>query len=189
MLEKLLEWDRDTFLFLNGLGVEQYDSFWFTMTKFPPWIPLFALIIFLVFWKHPLKQGALAMAIYSLMILTVSTAIFYTKQWVGRLRPSSDPEINQLMRLLHTPSDFSFFSGHAAFSFSVAIMAVLLLRSRYKWILVILLWPLLFSYSRIYLGVHYPLDILVGALVGSSFAWVFYKVHNRLNPGYEREVA
>ncbi len=186
MLERLLEWDRDTLLFLNGLGVEQYDALWFTITKFPPWIPLFALIIFLVFWRHPFKQGALAMAVYVVMILLVSTAIFWTKQAVGRLRPSSDPEVNPLMRLLHTPSDFSFFSGHAAFSFSVAVMAVLLLRSRYKWIPLVLVWPLLFSYSRIYLGVHYPLDILVGALVGTSFAVFFYKLHGKLNPSYKK---
>ncbi|MGB2758539.1 MAG: phosphatase PAP2 family protein, partial [Maribacter stanieri] len=73
MLDKILQWDRDAFVYLNSLGIEQYDTFWSTVTKFPPWIPLFALIIILFFIKFP-KREAIAMILTLLvMVLFVGT--------------------------------------------------------------------------------------------------------------------
>ncbi len=184
MLERLRQWDREFLIYLNGLGVEQYDVFWSVVTKFGTWTPLFLLIVFLLFWKDNLKNAVWSLLFYVLMILAVGFAIDTVKNWVGRLRPNNDTEINQLIRILHTPHDFSFFSGHAASSFSIATMAVLLLRSRYPWIYILFLWPLLFSFSRIYLGVHYPFDILVGALVGVGFAFLFDNLRRRIKAPY-----
>ncbi|NHF60802.1 phosphatase PAP2 family protein [Flavobacteriaceae bacterium TP-CH-4] len=184
MLDQLQQWDRETFIYLNGLGIEEYDAFWSVVTKFGTWTPLFLLIIFLIFWRNNLKRAGWNLLFLVLMVLSVAFAIDATKEYIGRLRPNNDTEINQLIRILHTPTDFSFFSGHAASSFSIATMAVLLLRDRYKWIYFIFLWPLLFSFSRIYLGVHYPLDILVGALVGVGFAFLFNGLRQRIKVPY-----
>lgn len=184
MLDKLLEWDRETLIYLNNLGIADYDVFWTYVTKFPIWTPLFLFIIFLIFLKNPLRKALWMMLFYTLMVLSVTWTIFFTKQWIARLRPNNNEDINTLIRVLHTPSDYSFFSGHAASSFGIATMAVLFLGNRVKWIYPVLLWPLLFSFSRIYLGVHYPSDILVGAAVGVLFALFFYRLHQRFRAPY-----
>ncbi len=186
MLDKLQQWDRDTFIYLNGLGIERYDAFWSVVTKFGTWTPLFVLIVFLLFWKRPIKKSLWDLTFFLLMIVTVGYAIDTVKKGVGRLRPNNEETINQMIRVLHTPHDFSFFSGHAASSFSIATMAILLLRGRYKWIYLVLLWPILFSFSRIYLGVHYPLDILVGMMVGICFAFLFKYLSVRITLPYLR---
>jgi len=184
MLKELLQWDRDTFIYLNTLGVEKYDTFWLVITNFSTWIPLFLLILFLIFWKNNREQRLWVFLTFVSMLLVVVSVIFITKFGVGRLRPNNDPAINSLIRVVESPKGYSFFSGHAASSFSIATLAVLFFRMKHRWIYIILLWPILFSISRIYLGVHYPIDIIVGTLVGVFFASFFYKMHKRFKAPY-----
>ncbi|MEP3208518.1 MAG: phosphatase PAP2 family protein [Maribacter sp.] len=186
MLEKLLEWDQQALIYLNNLGSEQFDSFWLTVTKFPTWIPLFLLIIFLLVKTHSPKESIGIMFSFIFMLLFVTAAIFLTKENVGRLRPINDASVNTVLRALTKPSDYSFFSGHAASSFSIAMLSIFYLRKKSKWIYMILVWPLLFTFSRMYLGVHYPLDILVGSMVGILCAYFFYRMHQRLKVPYTR---
>ena len=184
MLDKILQWDRDAFVYLNSLGIEQYDTFWSTVTKFPPWIPLFALIIILFFIKFP-KREAIAMILTLLvMVLFVGTLTDLTKNVVARLRPNNDEEINTLIRILRSPSGFSFFSGHASSSFSVITITVLFLRRKFKWVYLCYIWPILFAMSRVYVGVHFPIDLIVGALVGMISAWLFYRLYGVLISPY-----
>lgn len=184
MLEQLLQWDRDTFIYLNSLGSDTYDGFWSAITNFSNWTPLFVLLIFLIFRKNSKKEAFLQLLTFSIMLVLLTLTIFLVKEGVGRLRPCNDPEINTLIRVVRTSRDYSFFSGHAATSFSIATLAILFLRKRFRWIYIIYLWPLLFSYSRIYLGVHYPIDIIVGADVGALFALLFYKLSLKFRAPY-----
>lgn len=179
MLDQLLEWDRETLIYLNNLGFEKFDWFWITVTKFPTWIPLYLFIVFLFFWKNSSKQGLWMFITNIAMLLVLTIAINSSKAFVERLRPNNDDAINSLIRVVHQSSNFSFFSGHAAFSFSVAAMAVLFLRKKFPLIHIAWLYPLFFSYSRIYLGVHYPTDIIVGGIVGMLFALIFYGMHQK----------
>lgn len=179
MFEKLLEWDRETFLYLNSLGIESYDGFWVTITKTSTWIPLFVLFLALLFWKTSKKEaGSKLLAVLSL-IAFVLLITHFTKEFVARIRPNNDIGTDALIRVLQSPSDYSFFSGHAASSFAITTIMVLLLRKKLKWAWIFYLWPLLFSMSRIYVGVHFPMDILVGALVGVFSAFGFYALYNR----------
>lgn len=184
MFEKLLEWDQQALIYLNTSGSEQFDAFWLTVTKFPTWIPLFLLIIFLLIRTYKRKESIGVLLSFVFMLLFVTAAIFLTKENVGRLRPINDENINTVLRALTIPSDYSFFSGHAASSFSIAWLSILYLRKTSNWIYLVLIWPLLFTYSRLYLGVHYPLDILVGSLVGILFAAIFYAMHQKLRAPY-----
>ncbi|MGY8915678.1 MAG: phosphatase PAP2 family protein [Flavobacteriales bacterium] len=102
-----------------------------------------------------------------------------TKEFVARLRPNNNEEINTIIRILRSPTGYSFFSGHASSSFSITTLVFLFLRPKFKWAWVFYIWPLLFTFSRIYVGVHYPVDILVGAMVGILSALMFYKLHQR----------
>lgn len=184
MLDKLLQWDRDIFIYLNNLGSESYDEFWQIISKFPTWIPLFLTIIALLFWKNSYKAAIWMLISNMSMLIILLPTVAVTKSMVGRLRPCNDEAISTLIRVVQQPSDFSFFSGHAAFSFSIATLAVLFLRKKLPLIRLIWIYPLLFSFSRIYLGVHYPSDILVGVLVGGFFAIVFYRMHQNFKAPY-----
>jgi len=177
MLDRLLQWDRDVFIYLNSLGIENHDVFWSTITNFSTWIPLFILFVVLIFRKYPKGEAmwVLGTVLFTLVFVAMFTGI--VKEWVARLRPNNTEEINTLIRILKSPSGYSFFSGHASSSFSITTAFFLFLRDRFKWSWLFFIWPLLFATSRIYVGVHYPLDLLVGAGVGILFAFVFYRLY------------
>jgi undecaprenyl-diphosphatase len=97
------------------------------------------------------------------------------KPLFGRLRPCHDPEIGHLIRIIRRcGGEFGFVSSHAANSVSVSTFFILLFRKSHRYVWWILIWPLLFSYSRIYMGVHYPLDVICGAVVGIALGWLVY---------------
>ncbi len=177
MLERILQWDRETFVYLNSLGIEQYDFFWSTVTKYPPWIPLFIIFFLLFFIKFPKRQAIFMILTVLVLVFFVTTLTDLTKQVVVRLRPNNDEELNTLIRILRSSSGYSFFSGHASSSFSITTLVVLFLRHHFKWVYLFYIWPILFAMSRIYVGVHFPIDITVGALVGVVSAWIFYNLY------------
>lgn len=180
MFDSILEWDRQTFIYLNSLGIEQYDVFWSTVTKIPTWTPLFLLFGFLFFRKFPKREALCMILIALVMVFFVVTLTDLTKEVVARLRPNNDEELNTLIRILRSPTGYSFFSGHASSSFSITTIVFLFLRKHIKWAAIFYIWPLLFAMSRIYVGVHFPIDLIVGALVGIFSAWLFYSLYQRL---------
>lgn len=177
MLDQVLQWDREAFVYLNSLGIEQYDFFWSTVTKFPPWIPLFILFLSLFFIKFPKREALVAILTLLVMVFFVTTITDLTKHVIARIRPNNNEELNTLIRILRSPSGFSFFSGHASSSFSITTFVVLFLRHDFKWVYLFYIWPILFAMSRVYVGVHFPIDLIVGAMVGVLSAWMFYKLY------------
>ncbi len=174
MFKILKDWDRDIFIFLNSLGIEKFDGFWIFVTQIETWFPLFLLFIILIFYYYRGKRGVLVLMF---MVLTFGITMGFTeivKDYVARLRPNNVKALGDLIRILQTPSNYSFFSGHASSSFSITTFVVLSLRKYTNWIYAAYLWPLVFSLSRIFVGVHFPSDIFVGALVGTSFAFLFH---------------
>lgn len=184
MLEKILQWDRDTFIYLNNLGIEEYDLFWATVTNISSWIPLFVFFFIIILLKYPKKEAIYVVLAVVALAFFINFATDVTKHYVARLRPNNNEEINTLIRIIKSPTSYSFFSGHAASSFSITTLMVLFLRKRFKWSWAFYLWPLIFASSRIYVGVHYPLDILVGASVGVFSAFLFYGLYTRLIAPY-----
>ncbi|SDM91322.1 phosphatase PAP2 family protein [Kriegella aquimaris] len=184
MLEKILQWDRDAFIYLNNLGIEDYDLFWSTVTNISSWIPLFVFFFVIIFLKYPKKEAIYVTLTVVALVFFITFATDVTKGYVARLRPNNNEEINTLIRILKSPTSYSFFSGHAASSFSITTLMVLFLRKRFTWSWAFYIWPLLFASSRIYVGVHYPVDILVGASVGVLSAFLFYGLYVRLIAPY-----
>lgn len=180
MLEKILEWDRETFIYLNSLGIEKYDTFWNTITDFYVWTPLLLLFLYLFFTRFSKKKAFAIIATLFFMVLLVTTLTDLTKEVVARLRPNNDEEIKTLVRVLRHPTNYSFFSGHAASSFSITTLVFLFIRRKLKWAWLFYIWPLLFVWSRIYLGVHFPVDIIVGMLVGVFCAFLTYQIYKNL---------
>lgn len=175
MWEQLNRWDRELFVFLNSLGIDNHDAFWIFVTQIEHWTPLYLLFFSLFFVVYKWRKALIGIGLTILTFAITLAATDITKNVVGRLRPNNTPEIADLIRVLQTPDNFSFFSGHSAVSFAVTTFVVLALRHRFKWVYIFYIWPLLFILSRIFVGVHYPGDILVGALVGTLLANLIWR--------------
>lgn len=175
MLEKILALDTQLFIYLNGLGSETYDSFWLAITKQYNWIPLFILLFYLIYSKIGIKKAGYLILFVAVLILVTDQITNVFKYTVQRVRPCNNPEINTIIRVVQSRSSFSFFSGHAANTMAVATFLYLIFKKEIKYFWLLFLWPLIFAYSRIYLGLHYPLDIISGYLCGLTLGCIAYK--------------
>ena len=181
MYDSIIQKDKELLIFLNNLGSEQWDSFWLLITNQFMWTPLFLFIFYLTFKSFGWKKGFFV--IISLIILVTFSDQFVNliKNSTERLRPNNDLEIQHLLRHLKNPQSFSFLSGHATTSTFFSVFMIFLLREKYKYIYLILIFPLLFAYSRLYLGVHFPLDISLGILTGILLANGYYFIFKKLD--------
>lgn len=179
MLEDLLQIDRQVFVYLNNLGSPGWDGLWMFITNKWSSIPLYILLLILVYRSFGLKKTLLLLVSIALLITVSDQLSNFFKIGVGRLRPCYDPDLSELIRLVKAScgGKYGYFSAHASNSFAIAVFFAHLFRKSYKilvWILVI--WALVVAYSRIYVGVHFPLDILSGALAGTFMGWLFYRL-------------
>ena len=179
MLEKLLQLDVQLLVFLNSLGSTTYDGLWLFITKQSNWIPFFLVLLYLVYKKIGVKSTLYLLLFVTLLLVVTDQTTNLFKVTFQRLRPCNNPEINSIIRLVKPSNSFSFFSGHAANSMATMTFLFLILKKQYRYTFLIFLFPLIFAYSRIYLGLHYPLDILTGYLVGATFGFVTYKLYQK----------
>lgn len=184
MLEKLLSLDTKLFVFLNGLGSETYDGLWLFITKQSNWISLFLLLLYVIYKKLGAKQTLYLLLFVAVLVTFTDQTTNLFKNGFQRLRPCNNPEINSFIRIVQVRNSFSFFSGHAANSMAVATLLYFTLRQYFKYFWLLFLWPLIFAYSRIYLGLHYPLDILSGYLFGFTFGFLIYKGYKMAQQKY-----
>lgn len=181
MIDSILQLDSEILIYLNNLGSKQWDGIWFAITNQLHWSPLFALILFLIFKKFGWKNGLVTLLFLVILVAFSDQFTNLIKNSVERLRPCNTEEIKNQIRLFeYRPQGFSFYSGHASLSTTFTVFIVLLLRKHYKYIFLLVGFPLLFGYSRIYLGVHYPGDIIIGYLAGIFFGYVFYRIQKKL---------
>mgnify|MGYP005682573467 FL=1 len=180
----IIQKDKELLTYLNNLGSESWDFLWLSITNQMSWIPLFVFIIYLVFKTFGWKRGGFALLFMILLVAFSDQFTNLIKNSFERLRPNNDPEIKYFLRTLINPQSYSFMSGHATTSTFFTVFVVLLLKDQYKYIYAILLFPIVFSYSRMYLGVHFPIDIAVGIAVGTIFGNLYFllfkKVEKRL---------
>lgn len=184
MLKELQELDRAVFIYLNGLGNPTFDSFWLFVTKQLYWTPVFLIIFYLIFKKHGWKHGLLILVFIAFLVLVGDQFTNLIKNIVQRIRPCNNPDLAGTIRILHTTPTFSFFSGHATNSMATTLFVYLILKKHFRYVFLLFLWPLVFAYSRIYIGVHYPGDILTGYVVGAILGFAFYKLYQKVQQKY-----
>ena len=184
MIEKILDLDSYLFLFLNNLGSQYYDNFWIFLSRTEANVMVYLVILITYLYSINNKKRT---KILFRLIITIAILITISDQTSNlfkdsfqRLRPCYNELISDSLRLVKDSCGgrYGFFSAHASNSFSLAIFFGLLLRSSNKLlILLFAIYAFLISYSRIYLGVHYPIDILVGAIFGTINAIVLFKIY------------
>ena len=125
------------------------------------------------------------------LLLCIALLILFTDQITNffkfnfeRLRPCNNEDIKGIIRLVKTSNTYSFFSGHAANSMATMTFLFFFLKKQFRFSVLLFIFPLIFAYSRIYLGLHYPLDILCGYLCGFTLGFVMYKVYLKVQQRY-----
>ena len=177
MESKLIAFDQQLFVFLNSLGSPTFDGFWLFATKQTHWTPFFLLLLVVIYKKMGWKQTLFLLLFIASLITFTDQFTNLVKNNVQRLRPCNTPNLVGLIRVVKASDTFSFFSGHAANSMAVASFLYFSFRTQILWFKWLFLWPLVFAYSRIYLGLHLPLDILAGFVFGSCSGFAFYKLY------------
>lgn len=177
-MDSIIQADNDLFLFLNGHSTPWLDQFMWYFSGKLIWIILYVVILTAIIIKYGWKRGlCIALVIGIIITLCDQTCGNWVRHAIGRLRPGNpDNPISDLVHLYngHRGGPYGFPSCHAANSFGLAVFLSLLFRHRSLTILM-LLWAIVTAYSRIVLGMHYPGDLLVGAIIGSSIsASVYY---------------
>jgi undecaprenyl-diphosphatase len=175
MLEQL---DQRLFLFLNSLNTPFLDKVMYGLSGIAIWVPLYVAIIVWLVIVYKKKFWLVLLFIAVAVLLADQGSVQLFKNVFHRLRPCHEPELEGLVRLVggRCGGLYGFVSSHAANSFNVALLSLLLIRKRW-YTLVILVWAAAIGYSRIYLGVHYPGDVICGALYGSLVGWGIYRLY------------
>lgn len=178
MLDQLLAYDKELLIYLNNLGEIRFNTFWKYITSFIYWVPLLLFVFYKIYKKFP-KRQALYIIGYGIFILLISLLLVeIIKIGIERIRPCNDPEVAPFLNIVIKPTNYSFFSGHATVSFGLTTYLVLMLRKVFRAIHFLYIWPILFIYSRLYFGVHYPSDILTGMLIGILIGIAFHRICN-----------
>lgn len=183
MIESIQEADQQLFLWLNSFHTAWLDYLMYWITNKYTWFPVYALLavgtVIRFGWEGVRIVVVLALVIVACDQLTSSLM----KPTFERLRPCHNPSIAGLVHLVKgCGGKYGFASSHAANTFGLATAIWLFFRNRsylFAWWFV---WAAVVSYSRIYVGVHYPLDIFIGAIVGCALAWLIYHLYQRFRP-------
>mgnify|MGYP003324908158 FL=1 len=181
MLDRIKQIDTELLIFLNNLGNKSWDPLWVSITDKFTFLPLFILIIFFLFKKNGTKGLLVILLFISVLILFTDQFTNVVKDFTQRLRPCRLDELQGLLRDIDIRcGKYGFFSAHAANSISVTIFIINCVDESVKKFLkpVLIFWVMIFSYSRIYLGVHYPLDTIFGLSFGIFSGFLFKYIYN-----------
>jgi undecaprenyl-diphosphatase len=174
MLEQL---DRHIFLFINSSNSPFFDQVMYALSGKLIWVPLYLSI--LIYLGITYKRKFLIILIFIILAATLADqSSVLVKNIVQRLRPCNDPALKGLVHLVNGECGglLGFVSSHATNSFNVALLSLLFIKKRWYTISIII-WALVIGYSRIYLGVHYPGDVLCGSLLGAFIGWSMYHLY------------
>jgi undecaprenyl-diphosphatase len=180
LIDYLDKLDRDILLFINSKNSPFWDDFMIKVSDKFFWIFFYVLIIAFLVWKFKKQALIIIPCIVISVVISDIFASWIMKPLVGRLRPCWNEEIKGMLNLIDgCGGSFGFISSHAANHFAMSMFLVLILHKQIKWVYLLFIWAAMVSYSRIYLGAHYPGDVIGGAIAGTIIAWIIYLLYSR----------
>ena len=177
-MDTLSNLDSDLFLFLNGLHTDWMDKVMVLLTDMWAWFPIYLLLIYWTIKQYGKRCWWVFLFVVLVVLCTDQLASHVCKPVFQRLRPCYNADFQDL---IHLPKGmaggkYGFVSSHAANTFGIAAFLTPALRKYRPWTAIVLyLWAFISSYSRIYIGYHYPGDILCGAILGILIGLILWK--------------
>ena len=196
-MDYLIHIDQQWLLAINGWHSEWADMLMWYISKSTTWLPLYALLVGLIVYRFGIlspslcREGRRGSSLLRVLIILAGFAVAVgvsdfvssgiIKPWVCRLRPTHEPALAGMLHLVngYTGGLYGFVSSHAANTMACALLFALLYRNKYATV-GLMLWVALNCYSRMYLGVHYPADIIGGLAIGAMMATLTYGMVRRL---------
>lgn len=178
----VLRLDEQLFVFLNSLGSERWDGLWLFVTHKFSWIPLYVALMYLVYRHHGWRNMLIVVGLIVAMIVVTDQLANLFKHGFERPRPCREEHLQEMIRYIAPRCGrYGYFSAHAASSMALAVfLGALLGRTCKPLVVVLCFWASIVGYSRIYVGVHYPLDTLTGMVIGVLVGFLIYRLSRRL---------
>lgn len=176
------QWDYDLFMYLNSINADRINPVMLFLSAYSTWVVTCAVIIIYMIWKDH-KQGLCAALFLLIGIGINSLTNNVVKIIIMRPRPGHNPQLQNFIHQLEDPGNsYSFFSAHSSNSICLALFTTLYFRNKY-WGIAIFAGALLVAYSRIYVGKHYPIDVLVGLAYGLFSGCLAYWLYRKYSAG------
>jgi undecaprenyl-diphosphatase len=178
MLEQLIELDENIFLGLNGLHTPFWDDVMYALSGKLIWLPLYLTVLIQLIILFRKKSLIIILALATLIGMADYTASKVFKPNIKRFRPTHELKLQEKIHTVNNykGGTYGFFSSHASISYVFTFFLIYVVGRKKRYYYMLLVWATIVSYSRIYLGVHYPLDILAGALCGFIYASIFIEI-------------
>ncbi len=176
LLDSIIKADQNLLIYLNNFGSTQFDDLWLTITRPLNWFPLVLFWGFLLVKTFGWKRGLFFFLFAAAMGGLSDVLVNIIKYTTARPRPCWQEGVLEHIRILKCSHTYSFVSGHATTSMAVTCFMYFLFKKYYRWSILFFAFPLVFAYSRIYMGKHYPVDITLGYVLGVIEARLYLKL-------------